>query len=174
MTRKLALLIFLVALNNAGANAQINCPPNRATMICAVPNVYSSESLPSNLNGAPVLSNFNFGENAAALNATVGALGTELTDLPLASPASGIIFILDSSLGVVTRSTESYGPILTDRAETIGRHRLFVATTYQFFQFGSLDGISLKSLPGAYIHQLPLPCRGPSSRPGLHHNYNPG
>jgi hypothetical protein len=150
MTRKLALLIFFVVLNNAGVNAQISCP--NATMICAVPNVYSTESLPSNLSGT-VVNNFSFGENAAALNATVGALGTELTDLPLASPASGIIFILDSSLGVVTRSTEGYGPILTDRAETIGRHRLFVATTYQFFQFGSLDGISLKSLPGAYINR---------------------
>jgi hypothetical protein len=63
-----------------------------------------------------------------------------------------VIFSFDRSLAVVKRSAESYGPILGERAETIGRHRVFIAGTYQFFPFSTLDGIDLKRVPAVYKH----------------------
>src|SRR5579863_4727894 len=53
------------------------------------------------------------------------ALGSQLGQIPLASPASGIIYSIDPSLGIPTKSTETFGPVLTERGETIGRHKLF-------------------------------------------------
>ena len=45
-------------------------------------------------------------------------------------------------------TSENLGPILTDRAETIGRHRLFVGFFYQRFRFNAIDGSkSLNNLP---------------------------
>ncbi len=44
-------------------------------------------------------------------------------------------------------SEQNLGPILTDRAETIGRHRLFVGFFYQRFRFNSIDGTSLNNVP---------------------------
>jgi hypothetical protein len=76
------------------------------------------------------------------------AFATQLTQLPLASPASGIIYTNDPRSGVPKRvGQETYGPVLTDRGDTIGRDKIFVAVTYQRFTFSSLDGIGLGSIP---------------------------
>jgi hypothetical protein len=86
--------------------------------------------------------------NSDAFTPLTSSFASQLTQLPLASPASGIIYILDPALKVqVPAGQETYGPVLTERGETIGSHKLFVAFTYQHFQFSSLDGISLGNIP---------------------------
>jgi len=86
--------------------------------------------------------------NANAFTPLTSSFATQLTQLPLASPASGIIYILDPALKVqVPAGHETYGPVLTERGDTMGRHKLFLAFTYQHFQFSSLDGISLGNIP---------------------------
>jgi hypothetical protein len=76
------------------------------------------------------------------------AFATQLTQLPLASPASGIIYTFDPRSGVPKRTgQETYGPVLTERGDTIGSHKLFIAFSYQKFTFSSLDGISLGAIP---------------------------
>jgi len=84
---------------------------------------------------------------SATFNFFNEAFGTQVSQLPLATPASGYIFTFDKSLGVYTASNESFGPILTERAETIGRHKLYVAFTYQHFGFSEIDGTDLKNVP---------------------------
>jgi hypothetical protein len=76
------------------------------------------------------------------------AFATQLTQLPLASPASGILYTIDPRIAIPVRSgQETYGPVLTERGDTIGQYALFVAFTYQRFTFSSLDGISLNKIP---------------------------
>jgi len=88
-----------------------------------------------------------FHTTTATFNFFNEAFGTQVSQLPLATPASGYIFTFDKSLGVYTASSESFGPILTERAETIGRHKLYVAFTYQHFGFDEIDGTNLKNIP---------------------------
>jgi hypothetical protein len=152
--RALLLAVLLVLLLSTLASAQITpspaCDPKfNGKVICVLPQTYGPTGLTlANPNHfAHFVSSFQ--ENFAPLTL---AVGTQLSSLPFASPASGVLFTFDRSLGIVTRSTESYGPIFAERAETIGRHRLYVAATYQFFGFGSLDGISLKHVPAAFSH----------------------
>lgn len=59
------------------------------------------------------------------------AIATQLTLLPPASPASGFTYQYDPASGVYTRSAESFGPVMTERAETIGRHRFYFGGTFQ-------------------------------------------
>jgi hypothetical protein len=76
------------------------------------------------------------------------AFASQLTQLPLASPASGIIYKYDPAIKLPVRAgQESYGPVLTDRGDTMGRNRLFLAFTYQHFTFSSIDGIALNDIP---------------------------
>jgi Putative MetA-pathway of phenol degradation len=75
------------------------------------------------------------------------AFGTQIGQLPLATPASGFIFTFDKSAGVYKASSESFGPILTERYETIGRHKFYAAFTYQYFAFSSIDGTDLRHIP---------------------------
>ena len=52
------------------------------------------------------------------------ALVGQLVTIPLPSPASGFTYEFDPSLGVFQRTTQSFGPILAQRAETVGARRV--------------------------------------------------
>jgi hypothetical protein len=94
-------------------------------------------------------------------------IGVQLSQLPLASPASGFIFSFNPSLGVVTRSAESFGPILTDRAETIGKRKLFLGVSYQFFNFDQADGVNLRNFGAVLTHEPePTVCATAPLTPG--------
>lgn len=77
--------------------------------------------------------------NVSSLNSSVA---TELSNLPIPSPASGQRF--DTNLGVDV--PRSLGPILTERAETIGRDKYFFAVTYQRFSFDRIDEVDFGNL----------------------------
>jgi hypothetical protein len=80
------------------------------------------------------------------------ALATQLITVPFPSPASGYTYSFDESLGVFTRSTQSFGPILTDRAETIGKGKVTLGFTYQHFSFDEIEGVPLGSIPAVFTH----------------------
>lgn len=80
------------------------------------------------------------------------ALASQLTSLPLPSPASGFTYRFDAATGTFVRSTPSFGPILTERAETIGRGRFSFGFTHQFFSFDRLEGIDLSDVPAVFTH----------------------
>src|SRR4030095_16275667 len=60
--------------------------------------------------------------------ALTSAVGTQISQVPTPSPASGIIF----SFGAQGLTQErELGPIFSERAGTLGRHKLYIAFTYQ-------------------------------------------
>ena len=83
------------------------------------------------------------------------ALTSQLATVPLPSPASGFTYHFDAATGTFARSTRSFGPILTDRGETIGRGKIAFGYTYQFFSYDRLDGVSLASIPAVFTHDDP-------------------
>jgi hypothetical protein len=80
------------------------------------------------------------------------ALAGQLAAVPVPSPASGFTYTFDSSLGVFQRTTESFGPILAERAETIGKRKLSFGVTYQHFGFDSIEGVELGAVPAVFTH----------------------
>jgi hypothetical protein len=85
------------------------------------------------------------------------AIASQLTGLPIPTPASGFTYTLDPGLGLFTRSTKSFGPILSDRADTVGRHKLSVGVNYQRFTFDKLEGVDLEDVPAVFTHDNPAP-----------------
>jgi Putative MetA-pathway of phenol degradation len=133
-------------LSSGVAFAQSLCPTGIKSdkLICLIPQVFGTNGLVLPNVGGSHFQNTFLTSNLTALES---AIGREAAILPLASPSSGFTFSWNNAAKIFVSSTDSYGPILGDRAETIGRHKLFVGSDYQFFNFNSLDGISLKSLP---------------------------
>lgn len=84
------------------------------------------------------------GSSLALLPSTVAA---QLSQLPTATAVSGSGLTFSRALGVFTASTDSLGTILTQRGETLGKHKFYVSFTYQHFGFDSIDGIDLHKLP---------------------------
>ncbi len=133
-------------------------------LACAIPNLFGPYGLvlPNPTHTAHF--NSSFQSDFSALN---DAIATQLTVLPLPSPASGFTFHFDPTTGLTVRSAASFGPILTERAETVGRNKFFVGVTFQRFRFNTLDGQSLHNLPVVFTHQAGT---GPGDTPEPYEN----
>ena len=152
MTMRAALVCLIVVLAAAPAAAQTR-PASLSTLFEDVygPNglVVSSDDV--QLDGSNHAAHFNsaFQSDFRLMNI---ALASQLTAIPVPSPASGFIYKFDPATGTFARSTRSFGPILTDRGETIGRGRVAFSFNQQVFSFDRLDGVPLSSVPAIFRH----------------------
>jgi hypothetical protein len=80
------------------------------------------------------------------------AIVSQLVSVPLPSPGGGFTFEFDPSLGVFRRTTQGFGPILTDRVETIGARRVSVGFALQRFTYDRVEGMSLGAVPAVFTH----------------------
>jgi hypothetical protein len=80
------------------------------------------------------------------------ALVGQLVSVPLPSPAGGFTFQFDPSLGVFRRTTESFGPILAERADTIGARHLSFGFAHQRFTYDTVEGLDLRNIPAVFTH----------------------
>lgn len=106
-------------------------------------------SLGGTCNGALLNNSNNYASSPAIGNlssALSASIGTALSIIPIASPSSAVITRTDSATGALLPSSVTLGPIFAERAETIGRHRLYLGFTNQDFHFTSFNGKSLKPL----------------------------
>src|SRR5262249_37686582 len=69
------------------------------------------------------------------------ALVRQFVSVPLPSPASGFTYHLDPTTGVFQRTTQSFGPILYERAETIGARRVSFGFAAQRYTFDTVEGL---------------------------------
>jgi hypothetical protein len=146
-------LIFICA----SAFAQVPCSTQNSKLACVIPQEYGPTpygftNVLFDVGGHPVHFNFGPGDIKTRLAPLTSAIGREANLLPLASPSSGVVLTYDPSLKTFVASTDSLGPVLGERGETVGRHRLFVGFSYQFFNFDRIDGINLRSIPAILTH----------------------
>jgi hypothetical protein len=80
------------------------------------------------------------------------ALVSQLVSVPLPSPGGGFTYQFDSTLGVFQRTTQSFGPILAERADTIGARRIAFGFTFQRFTFDTVEGLDLRRVPAVFTH----------------------
>src|SRR5262249_16940150 len=71
-------------------------------------------------------------------------LAIQLSNFPLASSAGGFSYQLDPALGVFTRATDSFGPIYTERADTIGKGKFAFGMNFSHFSFDQIDDLKLR------------------------------
>ncbi len=119
------------------------------TLICTVPQLFGPSGM--------ALNNPNHNAHFAA-NSEVQfrplnqAIGQELSILPLGSAGAGTTFTLDSQ-GHPVPTEDSLGPILTERANVVGKKAFTLGVAYQYFSFDKIDGINLHSFPTALLHE---------------------
>ena len=158
MLGRTTLVIALIVATARAAAAQdpynLSAPvPNLATLFTNIfgPNglvVDSLATLPGEVSHSAHFNSdfqFNFSQFGTALV-------SQLVSVPLPSPGGGFTFEFDPSLGVFQRTTQSFGPILAERAETIGARRVSVGYAFQRFTFDSVEGISLSQVPAVFTH----------------------
>jgi Putative MetA-pathway of phenol degradation len=162
MSRLTVLCSLLMLTLTTAALAQSPCPTQEvlgsaakrsSDLVCVVPQVYGPGGLVGVDNGGPLTST-RFHEvhfQASSINSfgPINAeIGVQLSQVPLASPVSGFIF----ANGVMQEAT-SFGPVLADRAETLGKRRIFVGASYEYFNFDKSDSVNLKSFGAVFQHE---------------------
>jgi len=156
MIRRLIATGFLIASVTTPAAAQTTVESRSPTLAELLQNVYGPHGLTVDSeavlpDGSTHSAHFNgaFQSEFERINI---ALVRQLGALPIPSPASGFTYAFDSSTGTFVRSTQSFGPILADRAETIGRGRFAFGYSLQQFSFETFDGLSLSHIPAVFTH----------------------
>lgn len=91
----------------------------------------------------------------AAVQQFSSQFATQLSSYPLPSPGGGFTYQLDPALGVLTRSSESFGSVFAERADTIGRNRFNIGINHSTFSFEKLGRYDLRDgdLELVFTHQ---------------------
>ena len=163
MSKHVLLGTLILILVPISASGQGICPLNGTSsnkIVCVIPQTFGPFGLDSGA-GAPLLANGHQahfrGDFLSSFGPITEAMGIQVSQLPIASPSSGITFTYDAALKTFAPSTEeTLGPILGERASTIGRNKLYVAFSFQYFNFNSLDGQNTSNIPAVLKHQ-PFP-----------------
>jgi hypothetical protein len=138
-TRRLGEAVLLLSLSLGSAMAQGPCGPQKpVTVGCLTLDVIDQA----------------LGVTTSPLAAGAGPVtGNAFLVVPLTaaqptpSPASGFVYTFDPAAGVYGRASNSFGPILSERADTIGAKKIFLGWTFQRFVFDKVDGENIHSLP---------------------------
>jgi hypothetical protein len=163
MIKHAALISLFVSFGCASISAQTQtqlqgpCAAQSSKLACVIPQEYGSSSGTAfNFTGVLYPAGFHATHFSSDFSATLEPLtediGRQANLLPLASPSSGVVLVYDPTLKTLVTGTDSLGPILGERAETVGRHRLFIGFSYQFFNFDKLDGVNLRDFPAVLTH----------------------
>jgi hypothetical protein len=104
-------------------------------------------------------------DSLEALEALNSAITSAVGFSAFNSPASGVTF--DLSTGIPVATEDSLGPLLTERASTIGKNRLNVAFSYTRVDFSRFEGTDIDSFQLEFPH-LDVCCGpgGPDGRLG--------
>jgi hypothetical protein len=70
-------------------------------------------------------------------------LASQISALPNPT-GGGFTYTFDPALGVFTRSTESFGPVFANRAETTGRGKFTINASFSHHTFDEIDGVVLR------------------------------
>jgi hypothetical protein len=139
MLKRLSVSLVFVGLlwMSLGANAQVQvqnlCPysGHAHSLACLIPDA----------------TNTGDSHNLGSFNTTVAQV---LGQLPLAAPVSGFVLGFDRKLGIPVEQSLNLGSVLTERGNTVGKHKLFVGFTAQRFVFHTIDGIDMRSIPQVF------------------------
>ena len=148
------LAILLAAVIALASPATVRAQDGKLAFL--IPNLYGPSGLIVNSeallpDGSTHSAHFNSAFQAEFTQFNI-SLASQLASVPLPSPASGFTYELDPALGVFKRSTQSFGPILAERAETIGRKKFSLGFNYQYFTFDTIEGVDLGNVPAVFTH----------------------
>jgi hypothetical protein len=146
--KALWLFISFVTVPAVCSFGQVNCTTS-TKLICEFP--VSAQTLGAYTIGAPA--------SAAAQsvgNAINASVATQLTQLPIPSASIGVVSLRQKGQEA-TAPFDNLGPLLTDRPDTVGKGHVYAGFSYQHFNFNSVNGISLGTLPVTFTYAQQSP-----------------
>lgn len=89
--------------------------------------------------------------NGAMLEFFGRTIAKNVSSFPIPTSVGSETFVFVN--GVPTRTSNSFGPIVAERAQTLGRGRLSAGFTYSRLGFSELRGVDMRDLRFNFVHQ---------------------
>ncbi len=89
--------------------------------------------------------------NGSLISFLTGALGANVSNIPISATSSGTTFRFEA--GVPVPTSTSAGPIFAERGQTLGRGRVYVNVSVTGFDFQSLRGVDLNAIRLNFTHE---------------------
>jgi len=90
-------------------------------------------------------------QNGTLLSFISNAISSNVANLPVSATSGGSTFRFEG--GVPVRTSISPGPVFAERAQTLGRGRVFVGANVSRLRFETLRGVSLSDIRLNFIHE---------------------
>ena len=152
MRRIIALGTVALLAGPASALAQpLERPTQPENLISVLPLLFGPEGLLVDSQSHRAHFNASFEDGFGPMNM---ALASQLTTV-LVPPAITVGGYGFDSTGLFQQSQQSFGVILSERPELIGRGRLGLGFSVQHADFGSIDGMNLDEIHTVFTHDSP-------------------
>lgn len=89
--------------------------------------------------------------NGVVISFITSAIGGNVSNIPLSATAGGVTFSFVGGAPVATST--SPGPVFGERAQTLGKGRIFVAANVNAFHLRALRGVPLNDIELNFTHQ---------------------
>jgi hypothetical protein len=90
-------------------------------------------------------------QNGVLISFIGNAVGSNIASVPLSATSGGSTFRFEG--GAPVRTSTSPGPIFAERAQTLGKGRVFVGANINRLNFQSLRGVGLHDIALNFVHQ---------------------
>src|SRR5881296_3843824 len=89
-------------------------------------------------------------ENGSLISFIGNAISGNVANIPVSATSGGSTFRFEG--GVPVRTSVSPGPVFAERAQTLGRGRVFVGVNVNRLHFETLRGVSLSGIEMTFTH----------------------
>src|SRR2546427_5758246 len=89
-------------------------------------------------------------QNGILISFLGNAIGTNVAGIPVSATSGGSTFRFE--VGAPVRTSLSPGPVFAERAQTLGRGRVFVGANINRLHFTTLRGVSLNAIDMTFPH----------------------
>jgi len=90
-------------------------------------------------------------QNGILISFLANAVGTNVTGIPVSATSGGTTFRFET--GAPVRTSLSPGPVFAERAQTLGRGRVFVGANINRLHFSTLRGVGLDDIRLNFVHE---------------------
>ena len=90
-------------------------------------------------------------QNGILISFLGNAIGTNVAGIPVSATSGGSTFRFE--VGAPVRTSVSPGPVFAERAQTLGRGRVFVGANINRLHFTTLRGIGLDDIRLNFVHE---------------------
>jgi hypothetical protein len=93
----------------------------------------------------------NVASSKAIINSLNNFIGASVSSFPLSSSTAGVTF--DFSSGKPVPTSTSFGPIFSERGQTIGQGRINMGLNFTYIKFNKVRGLSTQDLRLTFTHE---------------------